>query len=77
MEVDDDYWDPPDPVQAWKQPPGKPAVSSTFVAWIKLTRIMEMTLRTIVSIIKQLADVKEAYLFVVYDQPHAAICWRH
>ncbi|KAI5890058.1 uncharacterized protein SCHCODRAFT_02690076 [Schizophyllum commune H4-8] len=50
MEVDDDYWDPPDPALAWKQPPGKPAVSSTFVAWIKLTRIMEMTLRTIYTI---------------------------
>ncbi|KAL1741746.1 fungal-specific transcription factor domain-containing protein [Schizophyllum fasciatum] len=50
MEVDDEYWDPPDPVNAWKQPPGKPAVSSMFVAWIKLTRIIEMTLRTIYTI---------------------------
>ena len=77
MEVDDDYWVPPDPVQAWKQPPGKPAVSSTFVAWIKLTRIMEMTLRTIVSIIKKYTDVQAAYPSVVYDQPHATICRRH
>ncbi|TRM68906.1 fungal-specific transcription factor domain-containing protein [Schizophyllum amplum] len=50
MEVDDEYWDPADPAQAWKQPPGKPAVASTFVAWIKLTRIIEMTLRTIYTI---------------------------
>lgn len=50
MEVDDEYWDPPDPDQAWKQPPEKPAVASTFVAWIRLTRIVEMTLRTIYTI---------------------------
>ncbi|TRM68894.1 fungal-specific transcription factor domain-containing protein [Schizophyllum amplum] len=50
MEVDDEYWDLPDASQAWKQPPGKPAVASTFVAWIKLTRIIEMTLRTIYTI---------------------------
>jgi hypothetical protein len=48
--VDDEYWDPPDPKDAWKQPSGKPAIAEHFRAMLKLLEILTFTLRTVVRI---------------------------
>ncbi|KIY64882.1 hypothetical protein CYLTODRAFT_424817 [Cylindrobasidium torrendii FP15055 ss-10] len=49
IEVDDEYWDHPDPEQRFKQPPGKPSYMSYFVAYIKLHQIVGTCLRTLYS----------------------------
>ena len=49
IECDDEYWDPEDPTQAFKQPAGKPSLVSAFVSMIKLQQIQACTLRTVVS----------------------------
>lgn len=49
LEVDDEYWERSDPNLAFKQPAGKPSVISGFNTFIKLTNLMEFTIRTIVS----------------------------
>lgn len=48
-ECDDEYWSPPDPKDAFKQPPGKPSEMSFFIAYLKLSQILAFALRTIVS----------------------------
>jgi len=48
-ECDDEYWSPPDPKNAFKQPPGKPSKLSYFIAYLKLSQILAFALRTIVS----------------------------
>ena len=48
-ECDDEYWSPPDPKDAFKQPPGKPSKMSYFIAYLKLSQILAFALRTIVS----------------------------
>lgn len=50
LEVDDEYWDHPDPTQRFRQPPGKPSRVSSLVYLIKLFRIVGLALRTIASI---------------------------
>ncbi|KAF7376566.1 Zn(2)-C6 fungal-type domain-containing protein [Mycena sanguinolenta] len=50
LEVDDDYWEHPDPEQAFKQPPGKPSVYSFIVSYLKLTEILGTAQKTIYSI---------------------------
>ncbi|KAJ6587119.1 fungal-specific transcription factor domain-containing protein [Mycena vulgaris] len=45
LEVDDEYWEHPDPEQAFKQPPGKPSVLTYFVCHIRLCEILGSTLR--------------------------------
>ncbi|KAJ7902064.1 hypothetical protein B0H14DRAFT_3724432, partial [Mycena olivaceomarginata] len=45
LEVDDEYWDNPDPEQAFKQPPGKPSLITFFVCHIRLCEILGSTLR--------------------------------
>ncbi|KAF8210525.1 fungal-specific transcription factor domain-containing protein [Mycena galopus ATCC 62051] len=45
IEVDDEYWDHPDPEQRFKQPPGKPSVITFFVCHIRLCEILGSTLR--------------------------------
>jgi hypothetical protein len=49
LEVDDEYWEHPNPNQAFVQPAGKPCRVSFFVASIKLHHIMSYAMRTIVS----------------------------
>jgi hypothetical protein len=49
VECDDEYWSPPDPKDAFKQPPGKPSKMSYFIAYLKLSQILAFALRTIVS----------------------------
>ncbi|KAJ7091185.1 fungal-specific transcription factor domain-containing protein [Mycena epipterygia] len=45
LEVDDEYWEHPDPEQAFKQPPGKPSLLSYFICHIRLCEILGSTLR--------------------------------
>ncbi|KAI0035390.1 fungal-specific transcription factor domain-containing protein, partial [Vararia minispora EC-137] len=54
-ECDDEYWEHPDPNQAFKQPAGKPSTVSFFLAHIRLDQIMGFALRTIYSINKSKA----------------------
>ena len=49
VECDDEYWSPPDPKDAFKQPSGKPSKMSYFIAYLKLSQILAFALRTIVS----------------------------
>ena len=49
LEVDDEYWEHPDPTKAFKQPPGIPCSISYFISFLKLNQILAFALRTIVS----------------------------
>ena len=48
LDVDDEYWFPEDPSQAFQQPPGKPSKISYFISTLKLNTILARALRTIV-----------------------------
>jgi hypothetical protein len=48
LEVDDEYWEHPDPALAFQQPAGKPSKVTSFVQTIKLYQILSFALRTIV-----------------------------
>jgi hypothetical protein len=50
LEVDDEYWEHPDPALAFQQPAGKPSKVTSFVQTIKLYQILSFALRTIVRI---------------------------
>ncbi|KAL1742414.1 fungal-specific transcription factor domain-containing protein [Schizophyllum fasciatum] len=54
VECDDEYWDHPDPSQAWKQPPGKPSLLSSFISKLHLSAIIPKCLRTIYPVNKTL-----------------------
>ncbi|KAF7306061.1 Zn(2)-C6 fungal-type domain-containing protein [Mycena chlorophos] len=45
IEVDDEYWEHPDPNQRMKQPPGKPSLVTYFNCHIRLCEILGSTLR--------------------------------
>ncbi|KAJ7680543.1 fungal-specific transcription factor domain-containing protein [Mycena polygramma] len=45
LEVDDEYWDHPDPEQAFRQPAGKPSLLTYFICHIRLCEILGSTLR--------------------------------
>ncbi|KAJ7268767.1 fungal-specific transcription factor domain-containing protein [Mycena haematopus] len=45
LEVDDEYWDHPDPEQRFRQPPDKPSLVTFFVCHIRLCEILGSTLR--------------------------------
>lgn len=47
VECDDDYWETPNPDDAFRQPPGKPSVITSFVLHLKLFEIMGLSLRTL------------------------------
>ena len=49
LEVDDEYWEHPDPKQRFKQPPRKPSLVTSFNLFVKLNQLLAFTLRTIVS----------------------------
>jgi hypothetical protein len=48
IECDDEYWEHPDPAQAFKQPPGKPSVIAYFNCFLKLNQVLAFSVRTIV-----------------------------
>ncbi|KZV67310.1 hypothetical protein PENSPDRAFT_754999 [Peniophora sp. CONT] len=52
IDVDDEYWECPEPTLAWVQPPGKPSKVAYFIASIRLSQIVGFALRTIYSINK-------------------------
>ncbi|KIJ21009.1 hypothetical protein PAXINDRAFT_165809 [Paxillus involutus ATCC 200175] len=47
VECDDEYWEDPNPEQAFKQPPDKPSTMSFFTSFLKLNHILAFALRTI------------------------------
>ncbi|KAK7043157.1 Gypsy retrotransposon integrase-like protein 1 [Paramarasmius palmivorus] len=49
IECDDEYWESPDPQQAFRQPPGRPSTVSAFVSFVKLMKITGLVQRTIYS----------------------------
>lgn len=51
-DCDDEYWDHPDPEQAFKQPDGQPSVISYFNCHMRLSRLQMICLRTIYSMTK-------------------------
>ena len=50
IDCDDEYWEHPDPQQAFKQPPDKPSTISFFISFLKLTNILAFAHRTIVGL---------------------------
>ena len=48
-DCDDEYWNNPDPDQAFKQPPGKLSKLAFWTEFLKLLRILGIAQRTIVS----------------------------
>ncbi|KAF8127742.1 fungal-specific transcription factor domain-containing protein [Mycena galopus ATCC 62051] len=50
VECDDEYWEHPDPEQAFKQPTGKPSLSSFIVSYLKLMEILGAAQKTIYSV---------------------------
>ncbi|KZV65400.1 hypothetical protein PENSPDRAFT_655777 [Peniophora sp. CONT] len=51
-DVDDDYWQPEDGSEPFKQPPGRPTTIAAFIHQLKLSQILSFTLRSIYSIQK-------------------------
>ncbi|KZT39109.1 hypothetical protein SISSUDRAFT_1003901 [Sistotremastrum suecicum HHB10207 ss-3] len=52
LEVDDEFWEHPDPDKAFKQPSDRPSMISYFNSFLKLNQILAFALRTIYSINK-------------------------
>jgi hypothetical protein len=51
IECDDEYWDHPDPEQAFKQPPGKPSLIASCNTFLKLSAIQGRALRELVCVV--------------------------
>ena len=56
LEVDDEYFESPNPALAFKQPPNKPARVAYFAAATKMSRILGYALRTIVRFIFHISN---------------------
>ncbi|KAF9020649.1 hypothetical protein BDZ89DRAFT_1138498 [Hymenopellis radicata] len=52
IEVDDEYWENPDPSQAFRQPQGKPSNGLYYTSFLKLNQLMAKCLRTLYSTTK-------------------------
>ncbi|KAF8216525.1 fungal-specific transcription factor domain-containing protein [Mycena galopus ATCC 62051] len=52
IDCDDEYWETPDPADAFQQPKGKPSLISAFIAHLRLGQVLSFALRTIYSINK-------------------------
>ncbi|KAF8896036.1 fungal-specific transcription factor domain-containing protein [Infundibulicybe gibba] len=52
LEVDDEYWDHPDPSQRFLQPANKPSLITAFSLSIRLSHVLAIALRTIYAINK-------------------------
>ncbi|KAJ3510033.1 hypothetical protein NLJ89_g4902 [Agrocybe chaxingu] len=50
IDCDDEYWEDPDPLKRFKQPPNKPSLISAFILHLKLTQIMAYCMRGIYSL---------------------------
>lgn len=51
MEVDDEYWEHPDPDRAFKQPSNKPSSVTFFNCYLRLNQVLGIALRTIVRLL--------------------------
>ncbi|KAK0466093.1 fungal-specific transcription factor domain-containing protein [Desarmillaria tabescens] len=60
-ECDDEYWEHPDPQQAFRQPPGKPTNVSYLNCLLRLTRLIMICMRTIVRPPELLSQIFLAY----------------
>ncbi|KAJ6591569.1 fungal-specific transcription factor domain-containing protein, partial [Mycena vulgaris] len=49
IDCDDEYWEPPDPAQAFHQPKGKPSRIAAFILYLRLCQVVSFALRTIAS----------------------------
>ncbi|KAJ7589505.1 fungal-specific transcription factor domain-containing protein [Mycena floridula] len=52
IDCDDEYWEHPDPMQRFRQPPGKPSLVSSFICYIRMNDLLAATLRTLYCIAK-------------------------
>ncbi|KAF8913636.1 fungal-specific transcription factor domain-containing protein [Mucidula mucida] len=52
IEVDDEYWENPDPSQAFRQPQGKPSKGLYYTSFLKLNQLMAKCLRILYSTTK-------------------------
>lgn len=59
VECDEEYWEHPDPEQAFKQPPGIPSRAAYWIATMKLTDILGFAHRTIVSFARIHLDLSQ------------------
>ncbi|KAJ6594430.1 fungal-specific transcription factor domain-containing protein [Mycena capillaripes] len=50
LEVDDEFWEHPDPNKRFQQPEGKPSIYAFIVSYLKLTEILGTTQKTIYSV---------------------------
>ncbi|KAK0448797.1 fungal-specific transcription factor domain-containing protein [Armillaria borealis] len=50
VDCDDEYWEHPDPEQAFVQPRDKPSLLSFFISYLALNRILALCLRTVYSL---------------------------
>ncbi|KAJ7442286.1 fungal-specific transcription factor domain-containing protein [Mycena latifolia] len=55
IDCDDEYWETPDPAQAFRQPSGKPSRIAAFILYLRLFQVLSFALRTIYSINKSKA----------------------
>ncbi|KAJ7452985.1 fungal-specific transcription factor domain-containing protein, partial [Mycena galericulata] len=72
-ECDDEYWEPADPAQAFRQPPGKPSRTAFFIALLRLNNILASSLWILYSLNKTRAkfalrdDLWESHLVAELD----------
>ncbi|TFK49562.1 hypothetical protein OE88DRAFT_1726802 [Heliocybe sulcata] len=52
VECDDEFWDPPEPDKAFRQPPDRPSKIAAFNCYLKLNQLLAVALRTIYCINK-------------------------
>ncbi|KAG7094859.1 hypothetical protein E1B28_005667 [Marasmius oreades] len=53
LEVDDEYWEHPDPDKCFKQPPGKPSTITFWVQFMKLLRVLGIAQRSYLGLNKR------------------------
>ncbi len=51
IEVDDEYWENPDPSQAFRQPQGNPSKGLYYTSFLKLNQLMAKCLRILVMVV--------------------------
>ncbi|KAL0069688.1 Gypsy retrotransposon integrase-like protein 1 [Marasmius tenuissimus] len=76
-ECDDEYWETPDPGQAFVQPAGKPSVLSFFVTFLKLLDIIGFAQRTLVWTLSTCEDLKLIGNLSIRSENHSyGLAWR-
>lgn len=75
IECDDEYWETPDPEQAFKQPHNKPSVLAYFNCFLKLNQVLAFSLRTIVSCLSFQTSSAASLLRLVFHQQIKDPAW--